>query len=322
MKTPRHTHSASGNAAYSAIVPIIVVLAVLLFFLAGMFVIVQAGHVGVVKRLGAVQMDALDEGLHFKRPFVDTVEQIDIRLMPTNAKSTAASRDLQTVSTEVNVTYSVNGELAPAMFQRIGDTRKVAAALVEPAIQESVKAVTAQYTAEELVTKRAEVKVAIQTAIEEFIEKTLADKDVQNGVTLANVAITDFVFSVEFNKAIESKVKAEQEALRAKNEKLMRVTQAEAKEAEVKLAADAAAYSTQVESEARAKAIELEAAALRDNPSIISLRAIERWDGAVPQISGTGAVPFIDLEAFTKADPKSPATAGSPTPATAPTFRR
>ena len=312
MKNLRH--SQAGNAAYSAIVPIIVVLAFLLFLVAAMFVVVEAGHVGVVKRLGAVQEKALSEGLHFKRPFVDTVEQIDIRLMPTNAKSTAASRDLQTVSTEVNVTYSVNGELAPQMYQRIGDTRKVSAALVEPAIQESVKAVTAQYTAEELVTKRAEVKIAIQSAIEDFIAKTLADKDVQNGVTLANVAITDFVFSAEFNTAIEAKVKAEQEALRAKNEKLMRVTQAEAKESEVKLAADAQAYSTQVESEARAKAIELEAAALRDNPSIIKLRAIEKWDGAVPRISGSGSVPFINVNDLTQDDPKPKATPVPTTP--------
>jgi regulator of protease activity HflC (stomatin/prohibitin superfamily) len=289
-----------GNAAYSAIVPIIVALAFLLFLVSGMFVVVQAGHVGVVKRFGAVQTNALPEGLHFKRPFVDVVEQIDIRLMPTNAKSTAASKDLQTVSTEVNVTYSVNGELAPLMFQRIGDTRKVAAALVEPAIQESVKAVTAQYTAEELVTKRAQVKIAIQTAIEEFIGKTLSEKDIANGVRLANVAITDFVFSVEFNKAIESKVKAEQEALRAKNEFLMRVTQAEASEAEVKLAADAKAYSTQVESEARANAIKIEAAALRDNPAIIELRGIERWDGALPKFSGSSAVPFLNLDSMTE----------------------
>ncbi len=303
MKKPHL--SVAGNAAYSAIVPIIVVLAFILFLVAGAFVVVQAGHVGVVKRLGAVQTDALSEGLHFKRPFMDVVEQIDIRLMPTNAKSTAASRDLQTVSTEVNVTYSVNGELAPLMFQRIGDTRKVAAALVEPAIQESVKAVTAQYTAEELVTKRAEVKIAIQGAIEEFIAKTLAEKDIANGVRLANVAITDFVFSEEFNKAIESKVKAEQEALRAKNEYLMRVTQAEAGEAEVKLAADAKAYSTQVESEARANAIKVEAAALRDNPAIIELRAIERWDGALPKLSGTSAVPFLNLETMTDDEPSA-----------------
>ncbi len=303
MKKPHH--SLAGNAAYSAIVPIIVVLAFLLFIVAGAFVVVQAGHVGVVKRLGAVQPNSLPEGLHFKRPFMDDIEQIDIRLMPTNAKSTAASRDLQTVSTEVNVTYSVNGELAPLMFQRIGDTRKVSAALVEPAIQESVKAVTAKYTAEELVTKRAEVKNAIQAAIEEFIAKTLADKDIQNGVTLANVAITDFVFSEEFNKAIESKVKAEQEALRAKNEKLMRVTQAEASEAEVKLAADARAYSTKVESEARAEAIRIEAAALRDNPAIIELRSVEAWDGALPKISGSGAVPFLNIDSMGTDEPAS-----------------
>ncbi len=190
---------------------------------------------------------------------------------------------------------------------------------MEPAIQESVKAVTAQYTAEELVTKRAEVKIAIQGAIEEFIAKTLAEKDIANGVSLANVAITDFVFSAEFNKAIESKVKAEQEALRAKNEKLMRVTQAEAGEAEVKLAADAKAYSTQVESEARANAIKVEAAALRDNPAIIELRAIERWNGALPKISSGGAVPFLNIGSM--ADEEKPA-APQPKPTQSSSFLR
>lgn len=288
----------SGNAAYATLIPVVIIIGILLFAVASAFVVVDAGHVGVVKRLGAVQPDALDEGMHFKRPLMDMVEQIDIRLMPTNAKSSAASRDLQTVSTEVNVTYSVNGDLAPAIYQRIGDTRKVAAALVEPAIQESVKAVTAQYTAEELVTKRAEVKLAIQAAIEDFIDKTLAEKDIANGVQLANVAITDFVFSQEFNLAIEAKVKAEQEALRAKNEKLMRVTQAEASAAERKLAADAEAYSTEVQSKARADAIQREAAALRNNPEIIQLRSVEKWDGILPRIQSSGVMPFLNIDSM------------------------
>ena len=158
------------NSALRGLIPVFILLLVIFAALSTVFVIVDAGHVGVVKRLGAVQPKPLAEGFHFKRPFMDAVEQIDIRLMPTNAKATAASRDLQTVSTEVNVAYSLNGELAPLTFQRIGDTAKVSAALVEPAIQESVKAVTAQYTAEELVTKRALVKQAIQAAIEDSLE--------------------------------------------------------------------------------------------------------------------------------------------------------
>lgn len=283
------------NPIFKGLIPVGIILLLLVIAVGSTSVIVDAGHVGVVKRLGAVQLDALAEGFHFKRPFIDEVQQVDIRLLPTNTKATAASKDLQTVSTEVNVAYSLIGSLAPITYQRIGGAENVAAAIVTPAIQESVKAVTAQYTAEELVTKRAIVKQAIQEAIATFIDNTLKEKGIGSAVQLANVAITDFAFSQEFDRAIEAKVKAEQEALRAKNEKLMRVTQAEASAAERTLAADAEAYSTEVQSKARADAIQREAAALKTSPEIIQLRAIEKWDGVLPRIQGSGVVPFLNL---------------------------
>jgi regulator of protease activity HflC (stomatin/prohibitin superfamily) len=283
------------NPAFKGLIPVVIVLALALMLVSSAFVVVQAGNVGVVKRLGAVQPEPLPEGIHFKRPFMDDIEQVSTRLVPINAKATAASKDLQTVSTEVNVGYSLIGSFAPVVYRGIGDTSSVAIAIVEPAIQESVKAITAQYTAEELVTKRAVVKQAIQQAIASFIDKTLTEKGIGDAVQLANVAITDFAFSEEFNKAIEAKVKAEQEALRAKNEKLMRVTQAEASAAERTLAADADAYSTNVQSVARAEAIKREAEALKTSPEIIQLRSIEKWDGVLPRIQGSGVVPFLNL---------------------------
>jgi regulator of protease activity HflC (stomatin/prohibitin superfamily) len=292
------------NALTKALIPLAVLVVIALALLNSMFVVVEAGHVGVVKRLGAVQPEPLGEGLHFKRPFVDQVDQIDMRLLYINAKATAASKDLQTVSAEVNVAFSLNGPLAPLVYQRIGSTAQVAAALVEPAIQESVKAVTAQYTAEELVTKRAVVKQTIQQAITTFIDTTLQEKGIGNAVQLANVAITDFAFSEEFNRAIEAKVKAEQEALRAKNEKIMRVTQAEASAAERQLAADAEAYSTEVQSKARADAIKREAEALRSSPEIIQLRSVEKWDGVLPRIQGSGVLPFLNLGGLNEPDAK------------------
>jgi len=292
------------NALVKALVPIAVLAVIVLVLLSSMFVVVEAGHVGVVKRFGAVQPEPLAEGLHFKRPFVDEVDQIDMRLLYINAKATAASKDLQTVSAEVNVAFSLNGALAPLVYQRIGSTAQVAAALVEPAIQESVKAVTAQYTAEELVTKRAVVKQTIQQAITTFIDTTLQEKGIGNAVQLANVAITDFAFSEEFNRAIEAKVKAEQEALRAKNEKIMRVTQAEASAAERQLAADAEAYSIEAQSKARADAIKREAESLRTSPEIIQLRSVEKWDGVLPRIQGSGVLPFLNLGGLDDAAPK------------------
>ncbi|MDD5198323.1 MAG: prohibitin family protein [Terrimicrobiaceae bacterium] len=299
------------NSLSKALIPIAVIVILALALLSSLFVVIEAGHVGVVKRLGAVQPEALKEGFHFKQPFVDQIDQVDMRLLYINAKATAASKDLQTVSAEVNVAFSLNGALAPLVYQRVGSTANVAAALVEPAIQESIKAITAQYTAEELVTKRAIVKQAIQQAITTFIDNTLKEKGIGNAVQLANVAITDFAFSEEFNRAIEAKVKAEQEALRAKNEKIMRVTQAEASAAERKLSADAEAYSTEVQSKARADAIKREAESLRSSPEIIQLRAVEKWDGTLPRIQGSGVLPFMNIGSLGGEPSPSPAPAGN-----------
>lgn len=262
------------------------------------FVIVDSGHVGVIRTLGAVQMEALPEGFHLKKPFMDVIEEIDVRLRKTESRATAASKDLQVVSTNVAVQYSLNGAVAPLTFQKIGRADVVETTLIAPAIMESVKAVTAQYTAEELVTRRAEVKNGIQTAIEDFINTTLTQKEAVGAVTLANVAITDFDFSAEFNRAIEDKVRAEQEALQAVNEKSRRVTQAEAAAAERTLAADAEAYQIEVASKARADAIRREAEALKDNPTLIQLRIAEKWDGKLPQFSGGNVIPFLNLDSI------------------------
>ena len=260
------------------------------------YVIVDAGHVGVVKRLGAVQDRALSEGFHLKLPILDKIVPMDIRLVKVRSTAQSASKDLQTVTTVVTVQASINGYLAPQIFQRIGRLDDVKLAVVEPAIQESVKAIMAQYTAEQLVTQRADVKLKIQKAIQSFIDTTLKQKEITNGLYIANVAITDFNFSSEFNRAIELKVKAEQEALQAENEKIRRVTQAEAAAQEMQLAADAQAYETEVISKARADAIRREASALRNNPELIRLRMAEKWNGQLPKFSGSNAVPFINMD--------------------------
>ena len=277
-----------------------VVIIVLVVLATSGFVIVDSGHVGVVRTLGAVQPKSLPEGFHFKKPFLDKVEQLDIRLTRAKSKATAASKDLQTVQTQVTIQYSLTGSVAPRTYQRIGNRDTVAATVVEPAILESVKAVTAQYTAEQLVTKRAEVKVQIQAAIQDFITVTLKEKDVEMALTIANVAITDFEFSEEFNKAIELKVQAEQEALQAINEKTKRVTQAEAAYQEKKLAADAEAYEIEVASRAKAAAIEREAKALKNNPQLIQLRLTERWDGTLPRFTGGESIPLINIDPLLK----------------------
>jgi regulator of protease activity HflC (stomatin/prohibitin superfamily) len=277
--------------------PVVIILVIVLATSA--FVIVESGHVGVVVTLGAVQPVPLSEGFHLKKPFMDKIVQTDVRLTKAVSKSVAASKDLQTVQTQVSVQYSLTGAVAPRTYQRIGVRDVVAATVIGPAIQESVKAVTAQFTAEQLVTRRAEVKQQIQLAIESFIRVTLEDKDVPTALTIANVAITDFEFSDEFNKAIELKVRAEQEALQAVNEKTRRVTQAEAGYQERKLAADGEAYEIETASRAKADAITREAKALKNNPQLIQLRLAEKWDGTLPRFTG-GSIPLINIDSVMK----------------------
>lgn len=292
----------TGNTGM--IIPIVIGTAVVVVLIANAMVIVDTGHVGVIRTLGAVQPKALDEGLHFVKPFLDDVVQMDIKLAASNAKAQAASKDLQIVTTEVTVQYALVGGNAPKTLQTIGLVDAVSTKLVEPAIQESVKAITAKYTAEELVTQRSEVKMEIYSAIQEFIDSTLEQKDALGTVDLANVAITDFNFSDEFNKAIELKVKAEQEALQAEREKDKLITEAEAQAAQVELEADAKAYGIEAESISRADAIEREAEALRGNPALVLLRAVEQWDGALPEFyggGGAGAVPFLDVNTMLNA---------------------
>jgi regulator of protease activity HflC (stomatin/prohibitin superfamily) len=156
--------------------PLVLLITLLLVAFSGLGVVIEAGHVGILRTLGAVRPEPLQEGFHLKKPFVDQVEQMDIRLTASHAQATAASKDLQTVSTQVTTQYSMNGEIAPLTYQRInGNLGKVSATLVEPAIQECVKSVTAKFTAEELVTKR-EVVTPDPAESDRLLYNTLKEK--------------------------------------------------------------------------------------------------------------------------------------------------
>ena len=166
------------------------------------FTVIDAGYVGVVKRLGAVQPSYLSEGFHFKSPFIDSVEDFDIRLSKVETSAGASSKDLQVVETKIAVQYSMTPELMPLTLQKVGTRSVVERTLISPSIMESVKAITALYTAEQLITKRDEVKSKIQGQINSFLDETLSEKELNGLLIIANVAITDFDFSAEFNRAI------------------------------------------------------------------------------------------------------------------------
>lgn len=246
---------------------------IILFFGAnvvfGSFGTVGAGERGILLRFSAVTGKIYDEGLYFKFPMIESVVIIDTRIQKEQTEATAASKDLQTVNTATALNYHLDPSKVNEIFQQVGTGFRER--LIDPAIQEAVKAATAKFTAEELITKREMVRS------EMF--KYLKEKLAIHGIIVDDVNIVNFDFSASFNKAIEEKVTAEQEALAAKN-MLERIKF----EAQQKIA----------EAEGKAKAMEIEAKALNSNPQILELRALEKWNGVLPQVTG-GATPMINL---------------------------
>ncbi len=257
---------------------------------------IDTATVGVVKHFGAAQSEVLHEGINFIRPwpFAEVIP-VTIAVSVTETDVHAGSKDLQSVNTKVAVHWVVVGELAPQLVRGFGyGDGAWTNGIMAPAIQETVKAVSARYTAEQLLTHRAQVRAAIQEELDSFVQKTLGEKKMKGAIRVVNIAITNFAFSEDFNKAIEAKVQAEQDALKAVNEKTKRITQAEATFQETKLNSDAVAYKTDVESKARAEAIKREVDALRASPELIQLRVAERWDGKLPTYTGQ-TIPMIQL---------------------------
>lgn len=276
----------------------IIVGAIAFLLLLMSYFTVPAGHVAVVRTLGTVGATVYypTGRPYFLVPFFQSYQLVDVRLDPVEAKASAASYDQQIVNTEIAMQYSLNATLVPIMLNEIGDRKKIADALIPNGIQESVKAATAQYTAEDLIRKRGEVKAKMVETLQQQVDGTLAQKGLKGLIQIANVSITDFDFSAEFNKSIEAKVRTAQEALQAVNEQQKRKTQAETELIEKKLAADGVAYKVTKEGEARAAAIRIEGEAIKANPLLIELRTREKWDGVLPRFSGGGAIPFINID--------------------------
>ncbi len=230
---------------------------------------IAAGDRGIRFNKLSGNVSVVEQGLFFRLPFIEKVKSMDVRVQKEQVDASAASKDLQTVSSKVALNYHLNPEKVASIYRDVGFEFKER--LIDPAIQESVKASTAKFTAEELITKREVIK--------EDIKVHLRERLVDRGIMVDDFNIVDFDFSNSFNKAIEDKVTAEQNALAAKN-----------KLEQVKFEAEQAVVSAT----GRAKALQVESDAIRSNPAVLELRAIEKWNGQLPQVT-SGATPFINL---------------------------
>lgn len=245
---------------------VIVFLAILSKF----FVIVNAGERGVLMQFGKVQEQVLGEGLHVIVPTVYTVKKLSVRVQKQEISAEASSKDLQDVFTDVALNWHIVPEEANAIFQQIGDEKEVVARIIDPAVEEVLKAVMAKYTAEEIITKRGEVKAAV----DEFLTLRL----VTYHIAVDDISLVHVHFSQRFSDAVEAKQIAEQEAKRGEFLALKALKEADAK---INLA----------KGEAEVQRL------LRDNltPELLERQAIEKWNGNLPLIVGDGGKNLLDL---------------------------
>ena len=240
------------------------------------FVLVGAGKRGVVMNFGAVQDNIMGEGIHFRIPIVQKVAKVDIQTQKLEGKALAYSKDIQTVESQLALNYHLKGDEVNKLWQEVGYDYE--SRLIDPSIQESVKAVTAKFTAQELIEQRARVKDEIRTELFNRLSRYFVVDD---------FSIIDFSFSDEYEKAVEAKQVAQQSALKAENdlqriktEAEQRVAQAKAEAEAIKLQSDAANNDKYV----NLKALEVQRA------------AIEKWNGVLPsQMIPDASLPFINL---------------------------
>lgn len=235
----------------------VVILGITTIF--GTFAFIAAGHRGVLLTYGHVEDRILPEGLSTVTPYVNQVVPISVQTQLFKAVASSASADLQIVTTEVGVNYHIESTKVNAIYQNLGldwESR-----VIQPAIQEAVKASTAKYTAEELITKRAVVK--------EAIDQQLKEKLSPYNIIVETDYITDFKFSPDFENAIEAKVTAIQLAQKAEND-LARIKI----EAEQRVA----------QATGEATAIQIQAEALKSNQQLVAWNAVNKWNGILPTV--------------------------------------
>ena len=240
------------------IIGIIVIAVVIL--LASSVRIVESGEVGVRVRFGKASNQPTHEGINLKIPFIEQIKKMNIRVQKIEVTTSSSSKDLQDVEMSLAVNYQIDKKKAVDLYKNVGSNYDEV--ILEPAIEEGIKAVTSKYTAEELITNRSEVSKQCREELDKKVSKY--------GLSINDFNITNFNFSKEFNKAIEEKQVAEQKVLTAKQE-----LEKERIEAEKKI----------VKAEAEKRSNELKEESLTDN--IIREKFIEKWDGHLPKVTGS-----------------------------------
>jgi regulator of protease activity HflC (stomatin/prohibitin superfamily) len=268
---------------------------IMLIIVFGSWYTVPAGYEGVVLTFGKASMVAAQPGFHFKLPLVQKVVLLSVQTQKFGADASqstlesAASKDLQVVKVRLAVNYHVAQGKTPELYNNVGlgfeDN------VISPSVHEATKAEVAQYVAADLINKREEVRAGIENLLKEKLK--------QYNIVIEQVSITDFDFSDQFNVAIENKVTAEQQRLKAENDLLRIKVEADQLRAQADGERDAAiarangtatANLLQLKAQAEGDALKIELAnkQLQSSPQYIEYFKLSRWNGAYPTFYMSG----------------------------------
>ena len=265
------------------IVATVLVVIVALIFAISCFSFVPTGHTGVVTLFGKVEDYTLDSGVHFKNPFARVIK-MDNRIQKESVELSCFSSDIQEVEVVFTLNYQISKEYAMNIYKTIGKNYFDTA--VSPIITESVKTVAARYTAEDLINKRNELAMAIETDMKE--------KLLIFNIELVSTSIEDMDFTDAFTNAVEEKQVAAQNKLKAETEAAQKVVEAEAEAQIRRVTAEAEAYEILQRAEAEAQANQKLAESITDR--LIEYRYYEVWDGKLPQmVMGESTTPMVQI---------------------------
>ena len=259
----------------------------------GFFAKVDSGYVGIVTHFGKVKDNVLPAGFHLTGYF-DHVHPINVRTQIKSGEVVAFSSDIQQVTLYVSINYNVTPEAANTLYKTIsGD---YFGTLISPRVNENVKVVVSNYTAESLIASR-------ETLSAEVLE--LMKRDLEPyGITATAISIENVDFTDAFESAVEAKQVATQEAQRARTQQEQQTMEAQQEAQRRKIAAEAAADVTRTEADARAYETKVQADAEAEanakiaesiTQPLIDYVQAHNWDGKLPgtYVGSGDAMPII-----------------------------
>ena len=247
------------------------VVLVILLVVCNPIAIVNAGERGVKVTLGQVSDESYTEGVHFVMPFVSSMHNMDVKTQKSNIATTVFTKDIQQARLTYVINYNLYADSAHKMYKQVGKNYKDT--ILIPIVEGTVKNVIGGWNASDLIANRAKATSDILAKLQEQLD--------DNYINVTDFNITDIDYSDVFEKAIEGKVTAEQEALKAKNQTVQ---------------VQELARQKVISAEAEAKSIRIKAEALKQNRDLVNLTLAEKWDGKLPQYMMGNSVPLVNLK--------------------------